>query len=119
MAAADILSHLHQIEAAFDRKRSKRWGPRTLDLDLIACGPAILPDRTTFDHWRDLPLSLQKTQTPDDLILPHPRVQDRPFVLVPLADIAPDWVHPAIGQSVAQMLGAHSATSRREITALQ
>lgn len=118
MPAPDILAHLHDIEAAFERKRSKRWGPRTLDLDLIACGSAVRPDHAGFTHWQNLPLSAQTTQTPTELILPHPRMQDRPFVLVPLADIAPDWVHPVIGQSVEQMLGAHSAASRHEITAL-
>jgi 2-amino-4-hydroxy-6-hydroxymethyldihydropteridine diphosphokinase len=45
-------------------------------------------------------------ETPDQLILPHPRLQDRSFVLVPLADVAPDWVHPVLGQSVVQMRDA-------------
>ena len=52
----------------------------------------------------DLPPDRQRIDTPDRLILPHPRLQDRPFVLIPLADILPDWVHPVTGQSVRQMV---------------
>ena len=45
----------------------------------------------------------QKNEAPEQLILPHPRLQDRAFVLVPLSDIAPDWVHPVLRKSVTQM----------------
>jgi len=101
-----VLDLLHGIEAEFGRARDQRWGRRTLDLDLIALGDAVLPDRASFDHWRKLPLARQMTQAPGRLILPHPRLQDRAFVLVPLADIAPGWVHPVLRQSVRQMLDA-------------
>lgn len=117
-APAAILETLHAIEAAFGRTRTLRWGQRTLDLDLIACGGAIVPDLPTFDHWKSLPLEAQKTSAPDTLILPHPRLQDRPFVLVPLADVAPDWVHPVLNLTVAAMLAAHSDDARAEIRAL-
>ena len=101
-----LLARLHGIEAAFGRVRETRWGQRVLDLDLIAMGGMVLPDPATQTAWRDLAPAAQRTQAPDRLILPHPRVQDRAFVLVPLCDVAPDWRHPILGLSVAEMCAA-------------
>jgi len=102
--AADLLSHLHKVEKAMGRERLERWGQRTLDLDLLAFGDEIAPDRAGFLHWRDLPVEQQSTRAPEQLILPHPRLQDRAFVLVPMADVAPDWRHPVTQRSTRQML---------------
>lgn len=113
-----VLEQLHAIEAAFGRERSVRWGQRTLDLDLIAFGDLILPDSAVFHHWRDLPPHAQAQQTPDRLILPHPRLQDRAFVLVPLGDIAADWVHPDSGLTVAAMRDALPPADRAGVVAL-
>ena len=99
----EILTALHRIEQRFGRIRQQRWGMRTLDLDLLAVGQSILPDRPAFQTWYDLPQSGQSQAAPSQLILPHPRLQDRAFVLIPLADIAPEWVHPVLGHSVAEM----------------
>lgn len=103
LSPSAILDVLHRIEHRFGRVREQRWGMRTLDLDLLAVGQCVLPDRPTFLAWSDLERSGQATTAPGQLILPHPRMQDRAFVLIPLADIAPDWVHPVLGQSVADM----------------
>ncbi|MGN7868826.1 2-amino-4-hydroxy-6-hydroxymethyldihydropteridine diphosphokinase [Paracoccus sp. 22332] len=100
-----LLDRLHGIEADFGRDRSTgRWSARVLDLDLIALDDRILPDAATLRHWMDLPPDRQRVVAPDQLILPHPRMADRGFVLVPLAEIAPGWRHPLTGQSVSEMV---------------
>jgi 2-amino-4-hydroxy-6-hydroxymethyldihydropteridine diphosphokinase len=78
-----LLARAHAVEKAFGRDRSKeqRWGPRRLDIDLIAYGDVVLND--------------------PDLILPHPRLFERAFVLVPLADIASDRVFGGVRVRVA------------------
>lgn len=84
LAAADLLQRLHAIEAGFGRVRQQRWGARTLDLDLLACGALCCNDAT--------------------LQLPHPRLAARPFVLLPLYDVAADWCHPRSGLTVREMV---------------
>ncbi|MDE4192397.1 MULTISPECIES: 2-amino-4-hydroxy-6-hydroxymethyldihydropteridine diphosphokinase [Rhodobacterales] len=106
LSAQALLTRLHEIEAHYARERGERWGMRTLDLDLISLGDSVLPDQDEYVRWRDLPLEVQMEATPDQLILPHPRVQDRAFVLVPLCDIAPDWCHPVLQKTAAQMRDA-------------
>ena len=106
IAPQKLLALLHRIEKRFGRLRDRRWGGRTLDLDLLAAGAQVLPDLPGFLAWQTLVPEAQARAAPDRLILPHPRMQDRAFVLVPLADIAPDWVHPVLGQSVADMCAA-------------
>ncbi len=74
------------IEAELGRERRERWGPRTIDLDLLLYGNVALDGC--------------------GLTLPHPRLHERPFVLFPLADVLPDWVHPRRGTSVREMRDA-------------
>lgn len=116
MDARAVLAALHRVEARFGRERAQRWGMRTLDLDLIAMGGLILPDEATAAHWRGLPPDEQVAATPDRLILPHPRLQDRAFVLVPLAEIAPRWRHPALGLTAAAL---RNRLPRAEVAAVR
>jgi len=79
-----LLWHLLLIEARLGRERRRRWGPRPIDLDLL------LYEQVVVDE--------------PDLVLPHPRLLDRPFVLVPLEEIDPQFVHPVTGQTIRQIL---------------
>ncbi len=100
----DLLAFLHEIETSAGRERLKRWAQRSLDLDLISYANAVLPNVKVHEDWVNLPFEDQLTKAPDELILPHPRVQDRAFMMVPLRDVAPDWVHPNTGENVNDLI---------------
>ena len=89
-----------------------------MDIDLLAVGESVLPDADTQDAWRTMAPEMQRREAPDGLILPHPRLQDRAFVLVPLADVAPDWVHPRTRLTVRQMLEALPLADREAVKPL-
>ena len=83
LEAIALLDDLLAVEQAFGRERREHWGPRTLDLDLLFYSDQVI------DHPR--------------LQVPHPRLAERSFVLLPLSEIAPDWLHPVLNQSVAML----------------
>lgn len=118
LAPAQVLAALHRVEAQMGRERVRRWGRRTLDLDLIALGDLVLPDRAVHAAWRDLPLDRQMQEAPEELIVPHPRLHERAFVLIPLCDVAPDWVHPVLHRSVTQMAADLPKAARDEVQPL-
>lgn len=109
----DSLYHvLSGIEQAHGRQRSQRWGGRTLDLDILAIDGQIHPDMGQFMAWANMDPSQQAQIAPSTVILPHPRLHERGFVLVPLMDIAPDWLHPVFQKSVRHL---HDALAQADI----
>ncbi|WP_017718759.1 2-amino-4-hydroxy-6-hydroxymethyldihydropteridine diphosphokinase [Kamptonema formosum] len=92
----ELLETLLEIEAKFGRVRQERWGARTLDLDLLLFDDLIV----------DTPA----------LQLPHPRLRERAFVLMPLAEIAPDWSEPACGETIRTLLEAVDCSGVRRLS---
>ncbi|NLI95524.1 MAG: 2-amino-4-hydroxy-6-hydroxymethyldihydropteridine diphosphokinase [Synergistaceae bacterium] len=91
-----ILALLKTIEKEMGRKERERWGPREIDLDLL-----LIPDLVYED---------------ESLKIPHPQIAERAFVLVPLAEIAPSWIHPVLGLEIivlAERFKAEAATFSR------
>lgn len=95
--ALGLLKRLHALEAAFGRARRIKWGPRTLDIDIISY------------HGETHNVGAQ---------IPHPRLASRAFVLRPLADIAPGWRHPISGVCIETLLRQLPAASRKGLKRL-
>lgn len=110
-----LLRVLHEVEARLGRVRGARWAARVIDIDLLAAGAQILPDRATQARWMALSPQDQQRLAPDQLILPHPRLHERAFVLVPLAQIAPDWEHPVLKKTVRALERALDPAERAQI----
>ena len=89
LSPPELMAALHRVEDTLGRRRGERWAARPIDLDIIAYGSHVI-DASGAD---------------DALVLPHPRMHERAFVLLPLREIAPDWRHPKTGAPVDQLCG--------------
>ncbi|MBM3317285.1 MAG: 2-amino-4-hydroxy-6-hydroxymethyldihydropteridine diphosphokinase [Candidatus Eisenbacteria bacterium] len=81
-----LLAAALAVEAGLGRARGERWGPRTIDIDLLLCGG--------------------EEREGAALSLPHPRLHERAFVLAPLAEVLPEWRHPRLGRTARDLLAA-------------
>ena len=91
----ELLSHIAAVERALGRVRTTPKGPRTIDIDILLYGDTVVNTPT--------------------LQIPHPRMDSRRFVLAPLADLAPDLLHPITRRSIREMLEAAPAQDMRRI----
>ena len=101
LAPAPLMELLHEVERRFGRRRHQRWEARVIDLDLLVYHDMIL----------------KPGEEPGGLVLPHPRLHERAFVLVPLAEMAPEWRHPAIGRTAAELIPGLPAGQIAELLA--
>ncbi|MET3557236.1 2-amino-4-hydroxy-6-hydroxymethyldihydropteridine diphosphokinase [Streptococcus rupicaprae] len=84
LSPQDLLRHTQALELSLGRERHEHWGPRTVDIDILLYGHEVIRE--------------------PHLTIPHPLMQERAFVLVPLADIAPSFQHPIFMKSIAELL---------------
>jgi 2-amino-4-hydroxy-6-hydroxymethyldihydropteridine diphosphokinase len=119
-----LLGVLKRIEREAGRRGGVRWGPRPLDIDILdyagrvlnwpAPKPVALMPRTRRRAPRH-PTATPRTGGRAPLVLPHPQLHLREFVLAPLADVAPRWHHPVTGEPVARLLdGLRASGAERE-----
>lgn len=115
-SAEALLTRLHEVEAALGRPprdpEAPRWRARGVDLDLLSWGDRVAPDRAEVARWMEMSDADCVQTLPTALLLPHPRLHLRAFVLDPLAEIAPKWRHPILDATAAELLDALDANAR-------
>ena len=92
-SALNLLKFLQDIEKKLKRKKEKKWCPRTIDLDILFFNNEIIKNA--------------------EIQIPHPRIQDRRFVLIPLSEISPELIHPVLNASIEELL--EKTLDRKEV----
>lgn len=100
----DFLDLISNIETELGRKRKKRWESRVCDIDILSNNQKILPNLDKFNYWYKMELYNQIVIKPKELIIPHPRIQDRDFVLIPFCEIEENWIHPVFDKKIKLLL---------------
>ena len=90
-----MLFRSKEVERIVGRRPTRRWGPRVVDVDILSYGNLVV--------------------SMDALEIPHPRMAERAFVMIPLADLDPDWVHPATGATASVLVNALPAQEREGV----
>ena len=83
LSPPELLKKCQQIEISLGRIRRERWGPRVIDIDILSYGSRII----------DI----------DDLVIPHPEIENRSFVLMPMLELSPEWLHPETGITIKEL----------------
>lgn len=91
----ELLARTKAVEETMGRQRGLRWGPRTIDLDIVFHGSVVMDEQ--------------------GLVIPHPGAAERAFVMVPLAEIDPGFVHPVLGKSAAEIAGGLDRSGIRKL----
>ena len=79
----ELIKKCQQIEISLGRIRKERWGSREIDIDIISYGSRIIDN--------------------DDLVIPHPEIENRSFVLMPMLELSPEWLHPETGITIKEL----------------
>jgi 2-amino-4-hydroxy-6-hydroxymethyldihydropteridine diphosphokinase len=90
LAPIPLLTYLKNLETKLGRQPAVRWGARLIDIDILFYGELVY--------------------TTPELTIPHPHLHERAFVLVPLADLEPDFIHPVLGKSISSLLTGMDTT---------
>lgn len=96
LAPETLFDEIKRIEQKLGRHETYRWGPREIDIDILFYGDQVINSQR--------------------LTIPHPRLHERAFVLVPLVDIAADFIHPVLGEPIQELLGAQDKNGIKPIS---
>ena len=113
--AEALMAVLHKVETMLGRSRGpERWAARACDLDLITHGAMVTPGLVAWRAASEGPPEAIR----ESLILPHPQAHRRAFVLLPLAELAPEWRHPVLRMTAQQLFDALPEADRRTVRRL-